>query len=152
MKQILTVLTMAISLVPLYAADSIDVPWTQVCRKAGDHELLIRTAKGETIQGYCISLDVNAVSITTSDHKLVKVARNNIDRLLMSPRGHQLRSLGKGVRSGLSYGFNALLSPSAPLGAIAIPGTLVWGAVSVPFCMLGDLKASLTRNKEIRIK
>lgn len=152
MKQILIVLAITISSVPLCAADSTDVPWTQVCRKVSDREVLIKTATGETIQGYCVSVDVNAVSITTIDHGLVKVARNNIDRLLMFPRGHQLRSLGKGVRGGLSYGFNALLSPSAVMGAIAIPGTLAWGAVSAPFCILGDLRAKLSHSKEITIK
>jgi hypothetical protein len=151
MKQILTVLLLTISSVPLYAGDTIEVPWNQLCRQLNFHELAVTTTTGETVEGYCMSIDVNQVSINVNGNP-VRVARTKITRLLMLPQGHQLRSLGKGVRGGLNYGFNALLSPSAVLGAIAIPGTLAWGAVSTPFCVLGDLKAKLSHSKEIRIK
>jgi len=151
MKQILTVLLLTISSVPLYAGDTIEVPWTQLCRQLNFHEVTITTTTGETVEGYCMMIDINQVSINVNGNP-VKIARANIARLLMTPRRNNLKSLGKGVRGGLSYGFNALLSPSAALGAIAIPGTLAWGAVSTPFCVLGDLRAKLSHNKEIRIK
>jgi hypothetical protein len=151
MKQILTVLAVAILSLPLYAGDTIEVPWNQLCRQTNFHEVAITTTTGETVEGYCMMIDVNQVSINVNGNP-VKIARANIARLLMTPRGHNLKSLGKGVRGGLSYGFNALLSPSAVLGAIAIPGTLAWGAVSTPFCVLGDLRAKLSHSKEIRIK
>jgi hypothetical protein len=151
MKQILILLAVAISSAPLYAGDTIEVPWNQLCRQANFHELAVTTTTGETVEGYCMMIDVNQVSIDVNGNP-VKVARANIARLLILPQGHQLRSLGKGVRGGLSYGFNALLSPSAVMGAIAIPGTLAWGAVSTPFCILGDLRAKLTPKKEIRIQ
>ena len=151
MKQIMIVLALAVSSVPLYAGDTVEIRWTQLCRQTNFHEVSITTTTGETIEGYCMMIDVNQVSINVNGNP-VKIARANIGRLLILPRGHNFKSLGKGVRGGLSYGFNALLSPSAVLGAVAIPGTLAWGAVSTPFCVLGDLRAKLNHSKEIRIK
>jgi hypothetical protein len=151
MKQILIVLGLAISSVPLYAGDTIDIPWNQLCRQANFHELAVTTTTGETVEGYCMMIDVNQVSVNVNGNP-VKIARASIVRLLMTSRRHNLKSLGKGVRDGLRYGFDPLLSPSALAGAMAIPSTLVWGAVSAPFCVLGDLRAKLSHNKEIRIK
>jgi hypothetical protein len=151
MKQILTVLILTVASVPLFAADTIDIPWNQLCRQLNFHEVAITTATGETVEGYCMMIDVNQVSINVNGNP-VKIARANIARLLMTPPRHNLKSLGKGVQRGLSYGFNALLSPSAVMGAMAIPATLAWGAVSAPFCVLGDLRAKLSHGKEIRIQ
>ena len=148
MKQLLIILTLSF---PIFAADTIDIPWNQLCRQLNFHEVAITTTTGETVEGYCMMIDVNQVSINVNGNP-VQVARANIVRLLMTPRRNNLKSLGKGVRGGLSYGFNALLSPSAVMGAMAIPGTLAWGAVSAPFCVLGDLRAKLSHGKEISIK
>lgn len=139
MKRILFILTLSI---PLFAADTIEVPWSQLCREANFHELSITTTTGETVDGYCMGIDVNQISIGF-DGKAKRVARASVARLLMRGQGHQLRSLGKGVRGGLSYGLNALLSPQAVVGAVAIPATLR---------PLGDLKAKQTPNEEITIK
>ena len=148
MKRILFLLALSL---PLFAADTIDIPWNQLCREANFHELSITTTTGETVEGYCMGIDVNQVSIGFNG-RAVKIARANVARLLMRGQGHQLKSLGKGVRGGLRYGFNALLSPQAVLGAVAIPATLAWGAVSTPFCLLGDLRAKLSHSKEVRIQ
>jgi hypothetical protein len=37
-----------------------------------------------------------------------------------------------------------------PAAVVAIPATLAWGAVSAPFCLLGDLKAKLKGMQEIK--
>ena len=39
----------------------------------------------------------------------------------------------------LGKGFALLFSPKAPEGLVTIPATLAWGAVSAPFCLLGDI-------------
>jgi hypothetical protein len=136
---------------PLSAAEPISVQWNEVCRVANRHELVATTSAGEAIEGFCMQIDVNNLTVSTTDHRVVKIARNTLSKLEMHrANGHQLRSLGDGVRGGLKWGFDSLLSPSMLLGAVAIPATLAWGAVSTPFCLLGDLKAKLEGMQEIK--
>jgi hypothetical protein len=52
---------------------------------------------------------------------------------------HRLKSLGKGMKHGMHDGVKMTFSPLAPIGLVVIPGTLAWGAVAAPFCILGDL-------------
>jgi hypothetical protein len=54
------------------------------------------------------------------------------------------------VHKGLAEGVNELLSPLAIGGIVMIPSTLAWGAVSLPFCLLGDLKAKIGGTKDIK--
>jgi len=136
---------------PLLAANPIETQWNQVCRVADGREMIVTTASGETVQGYCISVDVDGVGIRTRDGQIKHVARTALARLRVhGARGHQLSSLGKGVHDGLKFGVDALLSPEAVLGAVAIPATLAWGAVSTPFCILGDLRDKLSGTREIK--
>jgi hypothetical protein len=94
---------------------------------------------------------LNKLTVSTTDHRVVKVARNTLSRLeIHRANGHQLRSLGDGVRGGFRWGFGSLLSPSMLVGVVAIPATLAWGAVSTSFCLLGDLKAKLEGMREIK--
>jgi hypothetical protein len=136
----------------LHAADAIETKWTDLCGVSSGHELTITTAGGETVHGYCISLDVDGMRVRTQDGKVKRIARTTLARLEMSrQKGHQLSSLGKGMHNGLKFGFDSLFSPVAPVGLVAIPGTLAWGAVSAPFCILGDLNERLAGKREIKV-
>lgn len=147
----LTLAAATLSSQPLHAAAAIETPWNQVCRVADGHELLVTTANGGTVEGYCVSVDVNGIGVGTKDGRVVQVARKALSRLeIRRSKGHQLSSLRKGMHDGLQFGFNSLLSPLAPVGMVAVPATLAWGAIATPFCVLGDLKAKLTGNQEIR--
>jgi hypothetical protein len=146
--------------VPLHAADHVEAHWTDVCKVAGDKALTITTADGATVEGFCVSIGVDQISIRTKDQRLVNVARSALSRIdmhlhLSSTRGHELRSLGHGMRVGLSHGVGWLFSPSALMGMVAIPSTLAWGAVSAPFCAIGDLADKLSgppaSQREIRV-
>lgn len=149
---ILTVLTMAGSPLPLAAADSNEVPWNQVCQVAQGRELLVTTTNGAPVAGYCVRIDVKAITVETNDHRYVKIARDTLTRIEMRrAKGHQLSSLGKGMRQGFHFGFDSLLSPLAPLGIVVVPATVAWGAVAAPFCLLGDLRYKLSGRQEIRI-
>ena len=136
---------------PLRADDALEVQWNKVCQVADGHELLVRTANGEMVQGICLSVNVDEMAVRTKDNNVVRVARSTMSRLDMylSP-AHQLRSLGKGMHAGLKEGFRGLLSPEAPVGIVLIPGTLAWGAISAPFCVLGDLKSKLEGTRQIK--
>jgi hypothetical protein len=108
--------------------------------------LTLTTADGATVDGYCVAIGVDEISVNTKDRGVVKVARSALSRIDMhlhtsSHRGHELRALGHGVHVGLSRGFGWLLSPDALLGIVTIPATLAWGAVSAPFCAIGDVAA-----------
>ena len=140
---------------PLHAAEPIQVHWNEVCRVAADRQLVITTADGNTVEGYCVSITVDQMAVTTPDRQIVKIARTALSRIQMhrSPghqQGHQLRSLGQGMRTGLRYGFKSLLSPYAPIGIVTVPATLAWGAVAAPFCLLGDLRDRVTGKQDIQ--
>jgi hypothetical protein len=66
-------------------------------------------------------------------------------------KGRQVRTLRTGFRKALTKQVNWLLSPHAVAGIVAIPPTLAWGAVSLPFCVLGDMRDKLGNDREIQI-
>src|SRR5262245_12356273 len=100
------------SSLPLCAADAREVPWNEVCRVAQGRELMVTTTTGNTVSGYCVVIDVNEIGVKTSDRGVVKVARNALSKLKVErSKGHQLRSLGRGVHKGLHKGTDYLLSP-----------------------------------------
>jgi hypothetical protein len=138
---------------PLHAADQIQVPWNEVCKTAAGNQLTIKTANGDSIDGYCLSVDVDEIAVTTKDQRVVRIARktlSRIDMLTSKDQGHQLAALGRKVDGGLRQGFKWLFSPAAPLGIVAVPATLAWGAVAAPFCLLGDLTQEPS-TKEIKV-
>lgn len=139
---------------PLFGSDEIQVPWQDVCRAADGHRLTIKSANGDVVDGYCMSINVDEMAITTKDHKIVRVARATLSRIDVQRsknEGHQLAALHKEVHKSLRKGFEWLLSPSAPLGLIAIPSTLAWGIVSTPFCILGDVTHKASGTREIKV-
>jgi hypothetical protein len=138
---------------PLMAAGQIEVSWTEVCNVAGARQLKITTANGETVEGYCLSINMDQIAVTTKDQRVVKITRAALSRIQMrgERKSHQLSSLGRGMREGLRQGFEWLLSPCAPLGLVVVPGTLAWGAVAAPFCMLGDLKEKVEGGQVIKV-
>jgi hypothetical protein len=135
---------------PLLAQESVHVAWTQVCRTANGRQMRLTTNTGDTVEGYCMSVSVDEISLRTPDQRAVKIARAAMARIVVTPQEHQLRALGRGMRKSLRTGFRALLSPMAPAGMVLIPATLAWGAVSAPFCAAGDLFAGKSTGTEIR--
>lgn len=144
---------LALGSLPLRAADPVTVDWRQVCQTAGDYELIVTTSAGDTVQGYCMGVTVTELSVQTRDHRIVKVARNTLSQLVMyRRRGHQLRSLGHAMRGGFHEGFRELFTTGAVVGLVMIPGTLAWGAISAPFCAIGDLANITYYAREIKIR
>jgi hypothetical protein len=138
---------------PLHASDQIEVKWTEVCKVVDGHSLTITTVNGDTVDGYCLSIDVDQIVVTAKDQKVVKIARAALSRIQMSrsKKTHQLSSLRHGMGVGLRQGFDWLLSPYAPLGLVVVPGTVAWGAVAAPFCLIGDLKDKVEGRQEIKV-
>ena len=137
------------------ASEPVEIPWEKVCEAARSRELVVKTVDGSTVKGYCVSIDVNEIAVNTSNYRVVKIARTALSRLEMRrsihSKGHQLKSLRAGMAKNLWMGFDALLSPGAPIGIVVIPGTLAWGAVAAPFCLVGDLRAKVIGTKEIKV-
>jgi hypothetical protein len=148
----LTFLSMVISAVPLRAADPIQVDWNQVCRVADGRELTVTTVNGETTQGYCLTVKVDEIAVTTADHKVVRIARATLSRIDMRrAKGHQFSSLMKGMNESFKWSMESVLSPAAPLGIVAVPATLAWGVVTAPFCLLGDLRYKASGKQELKL-
>jgi hypothetical protein len=149
-------LTAALSwTVPLHAADPIETHWSDVCKVSAGNELVLTTLDGATADGYCVRVNVDEIAITTLDHRTIHVARATLASLQVRhshAKGHQLKSLHKEIHEGLREELSWLLSPMAPLGLVAVPATLAWGAVAAPFCMLGDLVSKITpADQEIKL-
>jgi hypothetical protein len=137
----------------LHAAEPMEVRWNEVCRVSAGHQLEITTTAGDTVGGYCVTINVDEISVTTQDRRVVKIARAALSRIQMhrSKNGHGLNSLRQGMHEGLRQGFEWLFSPYAPLGMVVVPGTVAWGAVAAPFCLLGDLNDKLAGRREIKV-
>lgn len=147
-------LSALVALAPhLRAGDVLAVSWNDVCRETNGHELTIKTASGDTITGYCVAIRVDTMAVKTGGNKIVEIARAALSRIDMAAstnNGHQLKKLGQTIHSGLHHGFALLFSPEAPAGLVAVPATLVAGAIATPFCLLADLAAD-DRKKEVQI-
>ena len=145
--------TIALTL-PLHAASDIQVPWDQVCRTAGSNRLTIQTVDGKTVEGFCMSISVDEMSVNTGKGGIVKVARAALARIDIqrsNNNGHQLRELGKQMGGGLRTSFDWLISPSALLGIVAIPAIIGWGAASAPFCVIGDIIHQDDATQQIKV-
>jgi hypothetical protein len=143
---------LAMSPSSLFASDEIRVPWTGICSAARGRELAITTSDGATVTGYCAAIDVKEITIRTADSRMVKVGRAVLSRLSFHQyKGHQLRALRHGVHKGLKEGSDNLLSVAALWGIVEIPVTLAWGAVTLPFCALGDLRSKLSGEVEVKL-
>jgi hypothetical protein len=127
------------------------IQWSEVCKVTQNHELSIKTVNGDNVTGYCLSVDVDEISVRTRDGKIQRLARTALKRMRMQPaQSSQLRGLGKFMHDGLRDGFGLLFSPLAPAGMVLVPGTIAWGAVSAPFCALADL-GNLGGKREIKV-
>jgi len=136
----------------LHAEVPMQVPWNDVCKVARGNEINVKTASGEDVTGYCVSISVDEMHVRTADGRVVKLARTALQKIRMRrTRSHQLRALGNGMHGALRESFGFLFSPLAPMGVVAVPGTIAWGAVSAPFCALSDLHDKLHGSREIRV-
>lgn len=145
---------MAMGMGSVQAAGPVSVQWNSVCRVVGERELFITTQGGETVQGYCTAINVDEIAVTTKDQRVVKIARSALSHIRVrrtNTKGHALASLGKGMHEGFRTGLGWLFSPAAPLGLVVIPGTLAWGAVAAPFCLIGDLGSTIGGSEEIKV-
>lgn len=139
---------------PLCAADPVEVPWNQLCKTATGNQLMITTADGATVDGYCMSITVDEVAIRTETQKVVKIARTALSKIQMHrtpQQEHPLKALGQDMRRTFRDGLSVLLSPQAPGAIVLIPATAAWGVVAAPFCALGELKNKLNGPREVKV-
>jgi hypothetical protein len=155
MKNTLLLLVFSVALVwvfPLCAADDLHARWTDLCRVAAGRQLNVTSADGTTVSGTCASTDADEL-LLTANQRLVKIARSTLTRIQMYEPGndHHLADLGNSMYKSFGRGFAWLFSPAAPLGLVAIPATVAWGAVAAPFCLLGDLGDNGPSTREIQL-
>jgi hypothetical protein len=118
------------------------VEWNNLCANTAKELLVVTTESGDTIKGYCVFVQHDELTVRTEDGKMVKIARGTLRKVLAGAvPEHRLKALRKGVKDSLRVGVKLTFSPVAPVGLVVIPGTLAWGAVATPFCILGDLFA-----------
>jgi hypothetical protein len=139
------------TLAPLRAAD-LQAHWGDLCRVAGAHQLNVTTSDGKTVSGSCSSTNADGLALTTNQRVIV-IARSTLSRIQMYEpgNGHHLADLGSGMSKSFKKGFGWLFSPAAPLGLVVIPATVAWGAVSAPFCLLGDMGDNGPVTQDIKV-
>ena len=137
---------------PLQAAD-LQISWNNLCHVTGTHQLNVTTSDGKTVSGTCGSTLGDELSLTVNQ-RAIKIARSTLTRIQMYDpgNGHHLADLGDGLSKSFKKGFGWLFSPAAPLGLIAIPATVAWGAVSAPFCLLGDMGSNGPTTEDIQLR
>jgi hypothetical protein len=136
---------------PLHAAD-IQARWENLCRVAGTRQLNVTTTDGKTESGVCTATSGDELSLK-ANQRIVRIARSTLTRIQMyTPgNGHHLADLGNGMAKSFKTGFGLLFSPAAPLGLIAIPATVAWGAVAAPFCLLGDMGSNGPTTDDVKL-
>jgi hypothetical protein len=128
------------------------VEWPNLCARTARELLVVTTGSGDTIRGYCVFVQHDELTIRTVDGKIVKIARGTLTKVLaLSVPEHRLKALGKGMKEGFHNGVKMTFSPLAPVGLAVIPGTLAWGAVATPFCILGDLFGGKARQRVLAV-
>lgn len=133
-------------------ADNVEVPWAKVCEASHGQRLVLTTKTGEVLEGYCTSTDADEIALT-KDQRVVRVAKSAVSHLhIRRLKGHQLAALWKGVGHEVRDGADLLFSPLAPVGAVMVPGSLAWGAVATPFCILADIGNFLAGEDEIKVR
>jgi hypothetical protein len=139
------------ALAPLEAAD-VQAHWNDLCRVAAGRQLNVTTSDGKTISGACTSTNADELSLT-SNQRVIKIARSTLTRIQMYDpgTGHHLADLGDKMSKSFKTGFGWLFSPAAPLGLVAIPATVAWGAVAAPFCLLGDIGSNGPTTHDIKL-
>ena len=121
-------------------APETSVEWPNLCANAAKDLLVVTTESGDTIEGYCVFVQHDELTVRTVDGKVVKIARGTLKKVLaLTVPEHRLKALGKDMKGGFHNGMKMTFSPLAPIGLVVIPGTLAWGVVAAPFCALGDL-------------
>jgi hypothetical protein len=142
---------------PVHAAppdspEAIHTHWADLCHVAGAHQLNVTTTDGTITKGTCTSTNDSEIALT-SNQRVVKIARATLTRIQMYQpgNGHHLADLGSGMSKSFNRGFGWLFSPAAPLGLVAIPATVAWGAVAAPFCLLGDMGDNGPKTQEIKV-
>ena len=136
----------------LHAQDSVQLPLPRVCDYANSRTIQVTMPNGETVEGVCFSTTVDELQVKTKSG-IVKVARAQLSRLTIadSEKHHQVRHLFKHVGQGVAASAKLIPTEAGVAGAIGVPATLAWGAVSVPFCLFGDL-IGYTKTIEVKLR
>ena len=133
-------------------ADTVEVPWAKVC-EASHGQRLVLTTNDRRDPGRILHVDRRDEIALTKDQRVVRVAKSAVSHLhIRRLKGHQLAALWKGVGHEMQDGADLLFSPLAPVGAVMVPGSLAWGAVATPFCILADIGNFLAGEDEIKVK
>lgn len=102
------------------------------------------------MDGLCVSMTNDEMALRGSDGRIVKIARNALARIDMQRSknaGHNLDTLGKGLR----WGLGVLFSPLAPFGFLVVPPILAYDAIAAPFCLIGDAVEEQNNTEQITV-
>jgi len=145
-------LILAVSALPLFAADLVTVDWNQVCYKAAGYRLLATTVTGETVAGACLGVTSTDLSVKTRGPTIVKIPRGELRKIRMHrSKAQLLRSLFAETVGGVLFGA-AAFTHDPLISILWIPGALVWGAVRVPVYAVADLVHLDDGDTEIKVR
>ena len=99
------------------------VEWPNLCSSAARELLVVTTESGDTVEGYCVFVQHDELTLRTADGKVVKIARGTLRNVLaLTVPEHRLKALRKGMKEGFREGWKMTFSPLAPLWFSGDPG------------------------------
>jgi hypothetical protein len=138
---------------PAVAAGQMSLQWNQLAYYVEGHKLTVTADGAAPFEGKCLRVDYDGLIFENPNGPVpVKLARYKVATIKVSDiGGRQMTRLAHRTGPALNYGRKAIFSPAAPLGLVVTPAVVAHFLISTPFCLIGDLFATLEPPLEIRV-
>jgi hypothetical protein len=139
--------------VPAVAANQMSLPWHQLAYYIEGHNLTVAADGTVPFEGKCLRVDYDALIFENPNGPSpIRLVRSKVENIKVRDiGGRQMTRLLNRTGPALNYGRKAIVSPAAPLGLVVTPAVVGYFLFSTPFCLLGDLLATLDSPLEIRV-
>jgi hypothetical protein len=138
---------------PAVAAEQRNLQWSQLAYYVEGHKLTVTSDGAAPFEGKCVRVDYDGLVFENPNGSVpVRLARYKVATIKVNDiGGRQMTRLVNRTGPALNYGRKAIFSPAAPLGLVVTPAVVAHFLVSTPFCLIGDLFATLEPPIEIRV-
>jgi hypothetical protein len=138
---------------PAVAAAEMNLQWNQLAYYVEGHKLTVTADGAAPFEGKCVRVDYDGLIFENPNGSVpVRLARYKVATIKVNDvGGRQMTRLVNQTGPALNYGRKAIFSPAAPLGLVVTPAVVAHFLISTPFCLIGDLFATLEPPLDIRV-
>jgi len=138
---------------PAVAADQMNLQWHQLAYYVEGHKLTVTADGTAPFEGKCVRVNYDGLIFENPNGSVpVKLAKSKVAIIKISDiGGRQMTRLARRAGGALNYGRKSTFSPATPIGLVVTPAVAAYFVVSTPFCLIGDLFATLNPHPEIRV-